>query len=1483
MVRPLAIEDTGLKELYLPYAGVLRATIDIVAVHGIGAHPDDTWCKNVGTKEEPQHVNWLSNQEMLPAVAIRARILRFGYDSSWFGRDPIREKVPSIAQRLLFSLRRKRKDFPFRPLIFIAHCFGGLLVLKALLDAKGDKEWPGIYTSTKGLIFLGTPFRDAEGLSQGEMLVAALREYEADQVSGKILQVSQPDKKFLNELVEKFSELHLRANNTQLACFFELKASDVGTIFEKHDKTGFIVSESSGCLHVWRSTEKRLLSRTHSDMNKFGKPIEEDFMTVREVIDKMVKRAPELILGRSTRNEQFRIAFSSAKPALAKARTAFSFDGPSSPKTIVLNADERTVYLHSLRSHRTDPRYIFTKATYPRSCQWLLDNVKYQEWLNTARTQGHNGIFWIKGKPGTGKSTIMKFACLSSKKTMKDAIVISFFFNARGGELEKTVRGMYRSLLFQLLDKARELQHVFDQLGPIESGEDISPQWSAGRVKDLFEQAVENLGQRHLVCFIDALDECDQDGMQETVKFFQRLAQVAITSQIQFNVCFSGRHYTHIIVEKGIQLTLEDQEGHRQAIVDYLHGALRSSQSNMIQEIKEEIVHRSSGIFLWVVLVVKTLQKDCGDGKSPTLRKRLNEIPDGLFNLFQDILIRDDQQIDESILCLQWIFFAERPLRCEELYFGIMTALNGKVRTQTRAPWDPKNITERDMKQFILNSSKGLAEIESETRTVQFIHESVLDFLKTGSFKPPAGRSFAQGHEQLKQCCQTYLTVDFSNYLPLLDKPWDPNLDKLWDSDLDELWDSDLDELWDQDPNPAANFRRQANMRLPLLEYSNWININNLFEIHEGSRYMPKASLLYIFAEKDLPYLILTELRRVQYMDIPGQRYRFPLLAAVIHENEQATRALLSPMAGDRSIGNSPLGLRMSLESIILLFHDAHKSITYDSIFQENYDFTPLSWAAKHGHDAAVRLLLNTGKVDVNSKDPHGRTPLSWAACEGHEAVVRLLLDTSAIDVDSKDEQGCTPLFFAIEEAHGEIVRLLLNTGKVDFDSKDSLGWTPLSRAAREGHEAVVRLLLSTDRIDINSRDYDGRTPLWWAATLGHEAVVKLLIDTGLVDVDIRDEEGCTPLELAALWGHEAIVKLLTTGKVDVGISLDDRARGAERESGYALASAPGKITESSEPPFQETDIDFGPASDVDDTQSPFDETANEPLPTLSVEASSQASVETNWEELTGETLIGMLLSEKSCFQSLCEKALIQMGRSYFLRNMRRMLRSFYRNLSVEFKNNTERAIVRPLRSRQGRLRISHQLADHVEQERGESSKTAMADPRVIPHDKDWVEEWHERASREERLTPEMEHEAQDTDSECSTSASDEGSPGDQFFHIFELENFLQGTRSFQILLKNCMMMFLPMELRHVILSIPREHIWISSEQDLSATNMIKAWVEDNTQMKWNWWPMEPRKRALQDDETRIFWRCVSPDFPFTGAKSNHDRLVVRNNGKKYR
>lgn len=195
---------------------------------------------------------------------------------------------------------------------------------------------------------------------------------------------------------------------------------------------------------------------------------------------------------------------------------------------------------------------------------------------------------------------------------------------------------------------------------------------------------------------------------------------------------------------------------------------------------------------------------------------------------------------------------------------------------------------------------------------------------------------------------------------------------------------------------------------------------------------------------------------------------------------------------------------------------------------------TPLIYAAEMGHEAVVRTLLGTGKVDIDSKDEDGRTPLSHAAERGHEDIVRTLLDTGNANADSKGEDDSTPLSYAAANGHEAIVRLLLDCGMVDANVKSSWGRTALSDAAENGHEAIVKLMLTSGIVEPDSKDEDGRTPLSHAAASGHTAVVRLLLDNSKVNADSKDEDIRTPLSHAAANGHEAIVRLLLdSGRVD--------------------------------------------------------------------------------------------------------------------------------------------------------------------------------------------------------------------------------------------------------------------------------------------------------------------------------------------------------------
>jgi nucleoside phosphorylase len=209
-----------------------------------------------------------------------------------------------------------------------------------------------------------------------------------------------------------------------------------------------------------------------------------------------------------------------------------------------LRADHFDVMLKSLSFEQIGARHLTVRNAHAKTCKWLLENQAYLDWLDPSKLESHHGFLWIKGKAGIGKSTLMKFALTNAQKKMIDKRIISFYFNARGGDLEKCTTGMYRSLLLQLFEKLPKLQSIMDSFPLAAIREDYI--WTIQQLKSLFEEAIRNIEDDGVVCFIDALDECDEDEIRDMVSFFQNVGEFTTANNIQFHVCFSSRHYPNI-------------------------------------------------------------------------------------------------------------------------------------------------------------------------------------------------------------------------------------------------------------------------------------------------------------------------------------------------------------------------------------------------------------------------------------------------------------------------------------------------------------------------------------------------------------------------------------------------------------------------------------------------------------------------------------------------------------------------------------------------------------------------------------------------------------------------------------------------------------------------------------------------------------------------------------------------------------------------
>ena len=168
------------------------------------------------------------------------------------------------------------------------------------------------------------------------------------------------------------------------------------------------------------------------------------------------------------KNKQFQ--GHAALAAAAYAKDFLSVLPKTNPSEPVINyqasskkLEHRQLVMDALDFDEADSRRATVGKAHSQTCKWLLEQQEYRNWIDPNKFPEHHGLFWIKGKAGSGNSTLVKFVFEETVRSrLPNRIIISFFFNSRGEDLEKSTLGMYRSLVYQLLDQLPELQGVLD-------------------------------------------------------------------------------------------------------------------------------------------------------------------------------------------------------------------------------------------------------------------------------------------------------------------------------------------------------------------------------------------------------------------------------------------------------------------------------------------------------------------------------------------------------------------------------------------------------------------------------------------------------------------------------------------------------------------------------------------------------------------------------------------------------------------------------------------------------------------------------------------------------------------------------------------------------------------------------------------------------------------------------------------------------------
>lgn len=408
--------------------------------------------------------------------------------------------------------------------------------------------------------------------------------------------------------------------------------------------------------------------------------------------------------------------------------------------------------------------------------QWLFEDSENDKWASFRDwLESDEKLYWITGKAGSGKSTLMKYICYPVKleeesvavprchKSLttwsgdKHLVIASFYFWNSGIQAQMTQRGLLMSLLHQILEQC-------PKLGPLACperwetlslfGEDILP-WEDRELRDVLYQATKNINQANsaIVLFVDGLDEF-QGKPEELISIFRNIIDfsnvklcVASRPWVEFHDAF--QHRPSLMLEN---LTYDDI---KMFVTSRFHNEpmfaqLCRREEEFADQLIETIVVKASGVFLWVTLVVSSLiaGMSAGDRVSDFL-KRLDQLPEDLSKLYEKMLSSLDKfYLEHTAQLFSLVKTTSFPMNLVLASFVDEDDPNFAILQPHRPLSEDETVLRMDtMRRRINTRSKGLLETKGPVSTpqgfkygrpwyyarytVQYLHRTVKDYIES--------------------------------------------------------------------------------------------------------------------------------------------------------------------------------------------------------------------------------------------------------------------------------------------------------------------------------------------------------------------------------------------------------------------------------------------------------------------------------------------------------------------------------------------------------------------------------------------------------------------------------------------------------------------------------------------------------------------------------------------------------------------------------
>lgn len=378
--------------------------------------------------------------------------------------------------------------------------------------------------------------------------------------------------------------------------------------------------------------------------------------------------------------------------------------------------------------------------------------------------QGDHGVFFICGKAGCGKSNFMKFlayhpdvrTALTLWAGNKKLVLVPFYFWKSGQNLQMSLEGLYRTILFEILRSCAELfSTVFpNETNPAVTQSSVSEQLRLPGLRAAIDRLTQTRKlEKHRIClFIDGLDEFEGES-PDYLKLARDLRSWADTEDLKV-VCSARPYHEFLDVFTEPERTMSLHELNKDDIRQFLMATLRKGldQSDAHQPLSRyshlvnEIVERCEGVFLWARLVIRSIITGIIHQDSlEALWKRLDSMPRDLQSVYSKMLEEADESArNRTEMMLQLALHVPWGQRLTALEYSWLEELE-KPDFPFYLPFEPYSTQEIERRhQYVRRQlvllTKGLLEMRKISvgnpmdihaqYTVEFFHRTARDFVQ---------------------------------------------------------------------------------------------------------------------------------------------------------------------------------------------------------------------------------------------------------------------------------------------------------------------------------------------------------------------------------------------------------------------------------------------------------------------------------------------------------------------------------------------------------------------------------------------------------------------------------------------------------------------------------------------------------------------------------------------------------------------------------